>query len=93
VNKRRGPATGEVRLSDISQLFDTLAPFPFPVGPRWKNSNKDMASAVSRYFDYRAGFIGRGLKGAVQGRTVVAFDRRRGARGRAPGNADHFEAL
>ena len=100
MNKRGGPATGEVRLSDISQLFDTLVHFPFPErdldkdakqfivgfarlprdhpldivlyvpGPRWKNGSKDIASAASRYFDYRAGFIGRDL-GPVPGRTVV----------------------
>jgi hypothetical protein len=97
LNKSQGPATGnpiEVRLSDISQLFDTLDPFPFPerdldkdaeefiVGwarelPRdhpldivlhvpaaelEKHSSKDIASAMSRYFEYRAGIIGRDLK-------------------------------
>jgi hypothetical protein len=95
--KRPAPASDkaiEVRVSDISQLFDTLDPFPFPerdldkdaeefiVGwarelPRdhrldivihvpaaeiKKHDGKDVGSAMNRYFDYRAGVIGRDLK-------------------------------
>jgi hypothetical protein len=87
------PKAIEVQISEISQLFDTLDPFPFPerdldrdaeefiVGwarelPRdhpldivihlpesemKKHDRKDIRAAMSQFFEYRAGVIGRDL--------------------------------
>jgi hypothetical protein len=85
--------TIEIRVKDLSQLFDTLDPFPFPERDldkeaeefivSWarelphdhplkivlhmpatelqKHNAEEIREAMNRYFDYRAGVIGRDL--------------------------------
>jgi hypothetical protein len=97
VEQRFAPASGdaiELRVTDISQLFDTLDPYPFPERDldkdaeefivSWarelphhqplkivvhvpevemkKHDAKDIGAAMNRFFEYRAGLIGRDLK-------------------------------
>ncbi len=97
MKRERAPAANDgaiqLRVADISQLFNTLDPFPFaerdldkdaeefivgwarelprdavlkivihmPEKELHKNDAKTITAALHRYFDYRAGIIGRDL--------------------------------
>jgi hypothetical protein len=100
------PAAIELRIGEISQLFDTLDPFPFPERDLDKDAEEfivgwarelprdhpleivlhmpsavatkldagDIAAAIRRYFDYRAGIITRDINEMFRvGRVSLAI--------------------